>query len=243
VKQTFEPFTNQQLFPHEGGYVDHPSDPGGATNMGITIATLSAWRGKPVSKKDVKELTHNEALSIYRARYWDKTGPNGADAMLAGPDAALFDICVNSGRGRSDQWYPLTVGKSAIDAVKAICARRRAFFQSLKTFKTFGKGWMRRVNEVEAWSIAWSYRAVGADPSGVLKSEANASRVVVKRVDTGNAAVTGTTVASASAAPVDWMTIAMVATPVAIGIGFLIYKSFEHRSRSDAMEKEATQNV
>jgi lysozyme family protein len=42
---------------HEDGYVDHPSDPGGATNLGITIHTLRNWRGKSVTKADVQSLT------------------------------------------------------------------------------------------------------------------------------------------------------------------------------------------
>src|SRR5690606_5273554 len=55
----------------EGGYVDHPDDPGGATNMGITIGRLSAWRGRKVTKQEVKNLTRGEALEIYKACYWD----------------------------------------------------------------------------------------------------------------------------------------------------------------------------
>jgi len=240
MKQTFEPFCNQQLFPHEGGYVDHPRDPGGATNMGITLATLSKWRGKTVSKADVRALSRDEAMRIYRAEYWNKTGPNGADMMLAGPDAALFDVSVNSGVGRSRQWYPLTVGKSAQDAVKAVCTRRRSFFQSLKTFDTFGRGWMRRVNAVEAWALAWSYKAVGANPSEMLKIEAKKSQATVKKVDAGTAGTTGAVVMGAPAAPlVDWLTIAAVSIPILLAIGFLVYKSFEHRDRATAMNNEA----
>lgn len=233
MKQTLDEYF-PQLLKHEGGYVDHPKDPGGATNLGITIKTLSNWRGHPVTKADVRALTRAEAVSIYRANYWNKIR---GDELLAGPDAALFDIAVNSGPGRAVQWMHLTVGKNAVDAIKAISSKRRAFFQSLSTFKTFGRGWMRRVNEVEAWAIAWSYRAVGANPSGVLKAEANASRATVKKVDATNGGVTGASVAAgANSGGVDWVTIAAVGLPVLLAIGVLIYKSVEHRGRAEALE-------
>ncbi len=66
---------------HEGGYVDHPADPGGATNRGVTRATLAAWRGRPVSKAEVRALTRLEASAIYRKNYWDAVR---ADELPAG---------------------------------------------------------------------------------------------------------------------------------------------------------------
>ncbi len=239
MKQTLEAYI-PQLLKHEGGYVDHPKDPGGATNLGITIKTLSNWRGHPVTKADVRALTRAEAVSIYRANYWNKIR---GDELLAGPDAALFDIAVNSGPGRAVQWMHLTVGKNAVDAVKAISSKRRAFFQSLSTFRTFGRGWMRRVNEVEAWAIAWSYRAVGANPAVVLKAEANKSRSTVKKVDAANGGVTCTgTVASVQSGNTDWYLVAIIVIPCLLAIGFLIYKSLEYRGRADALELEASRD-
>jgi len=63
----------EEILKWEGGYVDHPQDPGGATNMGITRNTLADWRGRPVSKEEVKELSESEAKDIYFKRYW-RTG-------------------------------------------------------------------------------------------------------------------------------------------------------------------------
>jgi lysozyme family protein len=60
------------LLAHEGGFVNHPKDPGGATNMGITIGTLSAWRGNRVTVEAVRDLTKDEALRIYRRQYWGR---------------------------------------------------------------------------------------------------------------------------------------------------------------------------
>jgi lysozyme family protein len=152
---------------YEGGYVDHPSDPGGATNLGITIGTLRAWRGKPTSKLDVKLLTKIEAMAIYRNKYWDAVK---GDALPAGIDLAVFDWAVNSGPmpavkalqrvlGVPADGYIGKVTLEKIDKtdtkliINALCQARGSFFQRLKTFKVFGKGWMRRVNEVRATAL------------------------------------------------------------------------------------------
>ena len=58
------------IFEEEGGYADLPGDPGGATNMGITRATLSAVRGRKVSKEEVMMLERDEAARIYRRNFW-----------------------------------------------------------------------------------------------------------------------------------------------------------------------------
>ena len=81
------------IFSSEGGYVNHPKDPGGATNMGITHKTLSAWRGSPVSRQDVKELTRNEASDIYRDKYWDNVC---GDDLPYGIDLMVMDRAVHS---------------------------------------------------------------------------------------------------------------------------------------------------
>ena len=60
-----------RLIDREGGYVDDPDDPGGATNMGITFDTLQTWRQAPITKEDVKNLERNEAEQIYFQFYWE----------------------------------------------------------------------------------------------------------------------------------------------------------------------------
>lgn len=69
--QGFTPDIQRFILAHEGGYVDHPKDPGGATNLGITIKTLAAWRKRKVSKAEVKALTPADVIPIYKANYWD----------------------------------------------------------------------------------------------------------------------------------------------------------------------------
>jgi len=154
-----------EVLRHEGGYADHPSDPGGATNMGITIGTLSDWIGRPASKQDMRDLTQADAAGIYRAKYWQ---PIRGDALPPGVDLAVFDLAVNSGVGRAVKMLQGvlgvaqdgTIGPVTLAAVaKApgqatviidLCAARMRFLRSLKTWPTFGKGWTRRVEEVEA---------------------------------------------------------------------------------------------
>lgn len=146
----------------EGGYADHPIDPGGATNLGITRATLGAWRGKPVTRNDVKTLTRDEAREIYRANYWNALN---CDALPAGADLAVFDFGVNAGTGRSARLLQRLVGVNADgvvgpDTVAAVRSRDAAgivrdfaegrldFYRGLEHWPTFGRGWSERTRAV-----------------------------------------------------------------------------------------------
>ncbi len=154
---------------HEGGYVDDPHDPGGATNMGITLGTLAKWRGRPVTKAEVRALTRDEAIRIYRARYWDAIK---GDQLPAGVDYAVFDPCVNSGPRRAAEWLQTSAGVTADGAIgpktlaavnslhpraliNEISARRLGFLQGLPTWWRFGKGWSRRVEEVRRDALSF----------------------------------------------------------------------------------------
>ncbi len=154
---------------HEGGYADHPRDPGGATNMGITRKTLASWRKVSpwwnLSKDEVKRLTQGEAGSIYRANYWNEIK---GDSLPAGLDYAVMDYAVNSGPGRAakllqslvgvaqdGQIGPVTllaVGKvhssNLSSLINAYCDARLKFLSGLSTFPTFGRGWKNRVADV-----------------------------------------------------------------------------------------------
>lgn len=157
-----------EVLRHEGGFVDHPADPGGATNRGITLATLSDWRGRPVSKSEVRALTVAEAAAIYRARYWDVVQ---GDRLPPGVDLAVFDFAVNSGPGRAARTLqqvlvvpqdgaigPVTLAALArapgpVTLIIALCDARLRFLRGLPTWPTFGKGWARRVEEVEGAAL------------------------------------------------------------------------------------------
>ncbi|MGV3576176.1 MAG: glycoside hydrolase family 108 protein [Devosia sp.] len=157
---------------HEGGYVDHPSDPGGATNMGITRKTLARWRKvspwTDLPKSSVVSLKRDEAALIYRANYWN---PSKAGDMPAGIDLALFDFAVNSGPDRAVRTLQAALGVAAdgevgpvtLAALRAadlarlvndVCDRRLAFLNGLSTFAVFGRGWTRRVGDIRAAALA-----------------------------------------------------------------------------------------
>lgn len=157
-----------EVLKHEGGYVDHPRDPGGATNRGITLATLADWRGRPVTKEEVRLLTEKEAREIYRAKYWNAIQ---GDALPGGVDMAVFDFAVNSGPGRAArvlQWQigvPAdgAIGPQTLAAVRKVnagrlagdlCRARLAWMRGLETWPTFGKGWEARVVAVERAALS-----------------------------------------------------------------------------------------
>ena len=152
---------------NESGYVDNPADPGGATNLGCTKATWEAWVGHPVTKDDIKALTPNDVMPLYKVKYWDTIK---GDDLPEGVDYAVFDFAINSGPSRAakalQSVLSITVdgqiGPATLRALEAanprevataVCEARLAFLQSLSTYATFGKGWSRRVSEVETVSF------------------------------------------------------------------------------------------
>lgn len=148
---------------HEGGFVNHPKDPGGATNLGITKATLEKWLGRKVTIAEMKLLTPAIVQPIYKQRYWDEV--NG-DKLPKGLDYAVYDFAVNSGPARAamalqrlvgvaDDGHigPLTLKAIAKHDVRILidrlCTERLAFMQRLSNWPVFGGGWRRRVIGVE----------------------------------------------------------------------------------------------
>ena len=146
----------------EGGYVDHPEDPGGATNFGITQITLAHYRGEPVAKEDVQNLTRDEARDIYRALYWDACK---ADELRPGVDLVVFGSAVHSGVAQAVKWLQRAAGTPAdgiigpktLKACRAVPAhtlidqiidRRFHFLRGLKGWDTFGRGWTTRMEKL-----------------------------------------------------------------------------------------------
>lgn len=138
---------------HEGGYVNHPSDPGGPTNWGITIGVAREYWKKDAKAADIKAMPQSVAIEIYRKRYWDEVG---GDDLPAGLDYAVYDFGVNSGPSRAKAYLALTKG-STEDRIKQICDARLIFLKKLKTWPVFGKGWGRRVSEVRALALKMAH--------------------------------------------------------------------------------------
>jgi hypothetical protein len=154
----------QFVLKHEGGFVNNPEDPGGATNMGITLGTLQAWCGHAVTVEDVRNLTQSEAEQIYRANYWN---PLKCDELPLGVDMVVFDFGVNAGIRRSALTLEQVVGVAqdgiigpetlaavgkadALQVVEQFGQTRLAYYKRLKEWPEFGKGWSDRVTECQA---------------------------------------------------------------------------------------------
>jgi lysozyme family protein len=155
----------KKMLAHEGGFVNHPKDPGGMTNLGVTKRVWEEWVGHEVDEKQMRALTPETVAPLYKRKYWDAIR---ADELVDGVDYCVFDVAVNSGVGRAIKFLQSCVGtapdggfgpatlaavkKAEEDPARLIelyCAKRLEFLQSLKTFETFGKGWSRRVAEVK----------------------------------------------------------------------------------------------
>lgn len=135
----------------EGGWSNHPSDPGGATMKGVTQKTYDTYRGKSgKAKQSVKYISEAELQDIYRRNYWDAI--NG-DNLPSGVDLAVFDFAVNSGPGRAVKYFNGVNGPSARTTINALCDKRMAFLRGLGTWKVFGKGWTNRVEGVRTKAL------------------------------------------------------------------------------------------
>jgi lysozyme family protein len=154
------------ILKYEGGYVNHPNDPGGMTNLGVTKRVWEEWTGKPATEADMRALTPAMVGPLYKKRYWDAVR---GDDLPAGVDLCVFDCAVNAGVGRASRFLQQAVGvdadgkigpmtisavtaKPADEIIEAFCALREAHYKSLSTFDTFGKGWMRRLASVKVES-------------------------------------------------------------------------------------------
>ena len=162
MKSTFDPAL-RLLLRHEGGFVNHPSDPGGMTNLGVTKAVWDAHTGKSATEADMRALTPEAVQPVYKARYWDAIQ---GDALPYGLDYCIFDCAVNSGPGRAVKLlqYVLytkvdgVLGKHTLAAlqradptglIEDYSQKRLDFLKSLPTWTTFSKGWGQRVSDVE----------------------------------------------------------------------------------------------
>lgn len=149
---------------YEGGWSNHPRDPGKATMRGVTQAVYDVYRrDSHLAARSVREIEPGEMSAIYRERYWQRaTG----DVLPVGVDYAVFDFAVNSGVARAVVVLQVLVGVVADGAMGpktlagvsrftgthgsaalsyAICDERMRFLKSLATYETFGRGWERRV--------------------------------------------------------------------------------------------------
>ena len=151
----------ETILHHEGGYVNHPKDPGGETNLGVTKRVYLEHGGT----KDMKDLLVEDVAPIYKSGYWDKMK---GDELPGGLDLCVFDFGVNAGPGRAAKYLQTMIGTVADGGIgpntlKAVSTyveehgieasivnyqkARQGYYEKLSTFETFGRGWTRRVDE------------------------------------------------------------------------------------------------
>ena len=181
MKQNF-PAALKKVLAHEGGWADHPKDPGGATMKGVTLYNYRRYVNPKATKRDLRNISDAELEMIYKKHYWDVCR---CDELPPGLDYVVFDFGVNSGPGRSAKFLqrilPVKVdgriGPKTIQAVysydnksaiKLLCDNRLAWLKTLKHWPTFGKGWSRRVAGVRKAGLAMSKKlgdGIGTSPS------------------------------------------------------------------------------
>lgn len=155
----------------EGGFSDHRHDPGGPTNMGITLAVFAAWRKERLTGDNrarliraLKRIDRETVHEIYRRRYWQVA----RCGEFAPPLAVMhFDTAVNHGPGTAVRILQEAVGtdvdgkigpktraavarKPLADLLADYAAIRERRYRALPHFRHFGRGWLRRVKETLA---------------------------------------------------------------------------------------------
>ena len=240
------------MFGHEGGYVNNPKDPGGATKYGITHKTLAAHRSvASVTPAQVKALTKDEATEIYRRSYWSQSG---GDLLPVGIDYMAFDYGVNSGPAQAIKSLQRVIGVTldgivggqtvtAVmaykgDLIAAYAAERLRFMKSLKTWGTFGRGWQKRVVSVETQARSlFNERIPATGTEGVNSAKANPKdqsiTETLKKPEAWASAgglLTGLAGMASGAGPIQWALAIIMVGAFVSGVYFLI-----HRMRGQAV--------
>lgn len=164
----------KETLKHEGGWAKHPLDPGGSTMKGITKATYENWMQRAVNDNELKAIPDAAVEAIYRTQYWDRVR---ADELPPGIGMMVFDFAVNSGPARAIRHLQSVIGvepdgqigPQTMAAVSAYVAKhgvpnlirsysfsRLTYLRSLKTWRVFGRGWERRVVDIERVASRYS---------------------------------------------------------------------------------------
>lgn len=245
----------------EGGTSNHKSDPGGFTSRGVTAGAGAGYRkrrGLPPKRVDL--WTSAEVDQFYHDDYWNGVG---AELLPYGVDLAAFDAGVMSGPSRASKWLQraagarqdgnvgagtrLAVASLAGDViVRKLCGYRLGFVQGLGTFKVFGKGWSRRIADIEAKGVSMWLRfgagvSAGAaadqltkDGKAAADKAAGQSKGAAGTGSVGGGATVGDLFADGS---VTWLLIGgLVLMLIAVG---LVLKSRQNKARAEAYAAEA----
>lgn len=156
-------------FRHEGGYVNDPQDPGGMTNLGVTKRVWEDWVGHHVTEAAMQALTPTTVKPLYHSRYWLAAS---CDKLPPGVDLMVLDTAINMGVSRACKYLQSAVGvamdghvgpqtlaavakRDPATLLSQIYGQRGSFYRASPNFPRFGKGWIRRLNEVRAKAEGW----------------------------------------------------------------------------------------
>lgn len=163
----------KKVLRREKGFVNHPDDKGGPTNLGITQKTLTNYLGRQATIDDVKNLTQKTASEIYYQHYWLRHHINDLPELL---QPMVFDMVINSGKNGikilqtalENHGYPVgkidgNIGKNTASAathaaaemgnklLETLVRRRIIYYQNIvkadPSQDVFLNGWINRANE------------------------------------------------------------------------------------------------
>jgi lysozyme family protein len=246
----------QRVLASEGGYVNHPSDPGGPTNFGITLADYRRYVTPGATAADVRAMKVEEAKAIYRDKYWCAMR---CEELPGGLDYCVFDYAVNSGTGRVPKVLQRVLGLrvtgrvddatvaaarkgDAHTLIQSICDERMRFLQGLKTWPVFGKGWSKRVSEVRNAALAFAESSAGRPRLRETPVTPAQGKGVVPVNDTARSSTVGGALASGGIAAqqsavngADWFIIAVIVlAALVIAGGALAFWHWHHKRRQEA---------
>lgn len=214
----------------EGGYVNHPADPGGATNKGITLSTYRRYKPH-ATVSDLKKIPQSMVEKIYRDGYWAKAG---CDKLAAGVDLATFDYAVNSGPSAARKSLMKSIGKQSDHVtVQKLCRRRLSIYRTFKHWGTFGRGWTRRINAIEAKGVMWA-KDGGRD---VVSNEADKADRWAKK-QTGGGVAGGVAGGGTAASQLDGLPLLIVIVAIVAGVGYAVYRAKQNKDRAKAYRVE-----
>ena len=226
---------------HEGGYSNHPSDPGGPTNWGITIGDARRYWKRYATADDVRAMPKSTAMKIYRTQYWDAMR---CDELPFGLDYAVMDYGVNSGTARAikvlerlvflpadgkpdDSLIKSIAYRDTKDLIAKLCDERLRFLRGLKTWPVFGVGWGRRVAEVRAAALSMAAYLPAPQPRPSDKTAKAPTPVTPSDVGKSKTiqsvlAQIAAALAAAGSFLADWKVAAVICTALIIGLALFV---------------------
>jgi len=239
------------ILPHEGGYVHDKRDPGGETNFGISKRSYPS--------EDIRGMTPARAAGIYRRDFWPVIR---GDSLPAGVDLATLDPAINSGPARAARWLQLAAGLRGRDvdgsigprtlaavgrvkpdlAVIGICAARMGFLRGLKTWGAFGRGWSRRVADIEAKAVSMALAAMTPEARRAQVETEAVEADRRRRADTGKAGGAGAGAGGSAVLPdiPDWAMWLAIGLLIVIAVNFL-GRARHERARATSFMKAAAE--